>query len=78
MKELIRNLTLLGILLPLFHSHPAAAQLMVDRVAGLDDIPAAQSGLRNAIDDSRLYSLSASSIDDSGPSDPDDPIPRAS
>lgn len=75
MKELIRNLSLLGILLPLFYSLPGAAQLMIDNAAALDDIPALQSSLHNAIDDSRLYSLSASSLIDSDTLDPDDDIP---
>jgi hypothetical protein len=75
MKELIRNLTVLGILLPLFHSLPGAAQLMVDSAAGFNDIPTAQSSHRSAIDDSRIYSLSASSLTDSETLDPDDTNP---
>jgi hypothetical protein len=51
MGDLIRNLALLGALL-LFYLLPSAAQLMVDSAAGFDDIPVAQSSLRNAIDDS--------------------------
>jgi hypothetical protein len=74
MKDLIRNLTLLGTLF-LLQSLPGAAQLMVDRAASFDDIPAAQSSLRNAIDDSRVDSLSSSSLVDSGTLDSNDPIP---
>src|SRR5580658_7170676 len=50
MKDLIRNLTVLGILLPLFHSLPSAAQLMADSAAGFADIPTAQSSLRSPND----------------------------
>ena len=75
MKDLIRNLTLLGTLFVL-QSLPAAAQLMVESVAGFDDIPTAQSSLRSAIDDSRIYSLSASSLVDSDALDPDDNFPN--
>ena len=74
MKDLIRNLTLLGILF-LFHSLPGAAQLMVDSAARFDDIPSAQSSLRSAIDDSWMYSLSASSLVDSDTLDSDYTIP---
>jgi hypothetical protein len=74
MKDLNRNLTLLGILF-LFHSLPGAAQLMVDNAARLDDIPSAQSGLRSAIDDSWIYSFSSSTLVDSGAPDPDYTIP---
>src|SRR5271154_5776200 len=75
MKDLIQNLTLLGTLL-LLHSVPVAAQLMVDRAAGFDDIPTAQSSIRDAIDDARVESLSASSLVDSGTPDPDDTNPN--
>src|SRR5580658_6693576 len=75
MKDLIRNLTVLGILLPLFHSLPSAAQLMADSAAGFADIPTAQSSLRSPIDDSWVYMLSASTPVDSGPVDPDYTIP---
>ena len=75
MKDLIRNLTLLGVLLPLFHSLPGAAQLIVNSTAGFDDIPTAQSSLRSAMDDSWIYSLSASTLIDSETLDPDDTNP---
>jgi hypothetical protein len=75
MKDLIRNLTLLGVLLPLFHSLPGAAQLIVNSAAGFDDIPTAQSSLRSAMDDSWIYSRSASSLIDSETLDPDDNNP---
>ena len=75
MKDLIRNLTLLGTLF-LLQSLPGSAQLMVKRASGFDDIPAAQSSLRNAIDDFlELTPLSSSSLVDAGTLDSDDPIP---
>jgi hypothetical protein len=74
MKDLNRNLTLLGILF-LFHSLPAAAQLMVDSATRFDDIPSAQSSLRSAIDDSWMYSLSSSHLVDSDALDSDYTIP---
>ncbi len=59
MKDLILNLALLGVLLPLFHSLPVAAQLMVDSAAGFDEIPSAQSSIRKAVNDARISSLSS-------------------
>jgi hypothetical protein len=73
MKDLIRNLTLLGASF-LLQSLPGVAQLMIDSAAGFDDIPTAQSSLRSAIDGSRISSLSASSLVDLDTLDPDDNI----
>jgi hypothetical protein len=75
MKDLIRNLTLFVIVVPVSYSVPGAAQLLVDSAAGFSDIPTAQSSHRSAIDDSRIYSLSTSSLADSDTLDPGDDIP---
>lgn len=75
MKDLIRNLTLFVVVVPISYSVPGAAQLLVDSAAGFNDIPTAQSSHRSAIDDSRIYSLSASSLADLDTLDPSDDIP---
>ncbi len=74
MKDLIRNLTLFVVVVPVSYSVLGTAQLLVDSTAGFNDIPTTQSRNRSAIDDSRIYPLSASSLADSDTLDPGDDI----